>query len=96
MDADKSGPMYQEFLDLLSKQYKPEKIKGLLPHMLIFWDQLKFMFITGGQFQAYMQVHIQNDGPVTLDIDSPYIPPPKEVRQSPEDNTKCQALQIFK
>ena len=41
MDADKSGPMYQEFLDLLSKQYKPEKIKGLLPHMLIFLEPIK-------------------------------------------------------
>ena len=26
-----------------------------------------------------MQVHIQNDGPVTLHIESPRFPPPKEV-----------------
>ena len=26
-----------------------------------------------------MQVHIQNDGPVTLDIESPLLPPPKQV-----------------
>lgn len=34
---------------------------------------------SGGEFGAYMQVHIQNDGPVTLDIESPQLPPPKEV-----------------
>ena len=38
----------------------------------------------GGEFGAYMQVHIQNDGPVTLHIESPKFPPPKEVcNQSP-------------
>ncbi len=34
---------------------------------------------TGGQFGAYMKVQIENDGPVTLDIESPQLPPPKEV-----------------
>ena len=33
----------------------------------------------GGEFGAMMQVHIQNDGPVTLQFETPYIPPPKEV-----------------
>lgn len=26
-----------------------------------------------------MQVHIQNDGPVTIDLESPQFPPPKQV-----------------
>ncbi|CAI8037102.1 D-aminoacyl-tRNA deacylase 1 [Geodia barretti] len=34
--------------------------------------------VKGGEFGAYMQVHIQNDGPVTLHIESPKFPPPKE------------------
>ena len=33
----------------------------------------------GGEFGAYMQVHIQNDGPVTLHIESPQFAPAKEV-----------------
>ena len=52
------------------------------------------MFTTGGQFQAYMQVHIQNDGPVTLDIDSPSIPPPKE--RKPQGPPKKQAQSTSK
>lgn len=28
-------------------------------------------FLTDGQFGAYMQVNIQNDGPVTIEIESP-------------------------
>ena len=34
---------------------------------------------SGGEFGAIMQVHIQNDGPVTLMLESPQFPPPKEV-----------------
>ncbi|XP_041960547.1 LOW QUALITY PROTEIN: D-aminoacyl-tRNA deacylase 1 [Alosa sapidissima] len=30
--------------------------------------------IKDGQFGAYMQVHIQNDGPVTIELDSPSAP----------------------
>lgn len=33
-----------------------------------------------GEFGAFMQVHIQNDGPVTLLLESPQLPPPKQVR----------------
>ena len=35
--------------------------------------------IIGGEFGAMMQVHIQNDGPVTLQFETPNIPPAKEV-----------------
>ena len=33
----------------------------------------------GGEFGALMQVHIQNDGPITLQFETPNIPGPKEV-----------------
>lgn len=33
----------------------------------------------GGEFGAMMQVHIQNDGPVTLQFETPNLPPAKEV-----------------
>ncbi|XP_030638559.1 D-aminoacyl-tRNA deacylase 1 [Chanos chanos] len=36
--------------------------------------------IKDGQFGAYMQVHIQNDGPVTIELESPSAPAdPKQV-----------------
>ena len=37
------------------------------------------MSYTGGEFGAMMQVHIQNDGPVTLQFETPNFPPDKEV-----------------
>lgn len=37
--------------------------------------------IKGGEFGAHMQVHIQNDGPVTLHIETPQFPPAKERKQ---------------
>ncbi|XP_033101105.1 D-aminoacyl-tRNA deacylase 1-like [Anneissia japonica] len=52
MPGEKSRLFYEEFLQLLQKDYKPAMIKD-------------------GKFGAYMQVHIQNDGPVTIQIDSP-------------------------
>ena len=50
---------------------------------LIVFKLISFSHLTdpsGGEFGAYMQVYIQNDGPVTLDIESPQFPPPKEVQ----------------
>ena len=37
---------------------------------------------SGGRFGAMMQVHIQNDGPVTIQLETPNLPPPKEVTSS--------------
>ncbi len=37
----------------------------------------------GGAFGANMQVHIQNDGPVTIQFETPNIPKPKEVCPCP-------------
>ena len=33
--------------------------------------------VSDGQFGAYMQVHIQNDGPVTMNLESPSFTPVK-------------------
>ena len=38
-----------------------------------------FICCSGGEFGAIMKVSIENDGPVTLEIESPQLPPPKEV-----------------
>ena len=58
--------------------------KGLIIMLLWFINVLSSHFFSlvcqGGEFGAYMQVHIQNDGPVTLHIEPPQFPPAKEVR----------------
>jgi len=52
MSADMSKDCYDEFIEKLRKEYKPDLVKD-------------------GVFGALMQVDIQNDGPVTIVIDSP-------------------------
>ncbi|CAD5113357.1 unnamed protein product [Dimorphilus gyrociliatus] len=59
MTAEQSEKFYNEFLDEMKKNYKPEAIKN-------------------GLFGADMQVHIQNDGPVTIDV----VSPPKKPARS--------------
>ena len=36
-----------------------------------FIYNLTFSFLSVGEFGSFMQVHIQNDGPVTIPIESP-------------------------
>lgn len=51
---------------------------------------------TGGEFGAFMQVHIQNDGPVTIPIESPEslatqkVKPPKPQKQQKQNKNKKQ------
>ncbi|KAF4532885.1 hypothetical protein B566_EDAN001489 [Ephemera danica] len=57
MAAEKAQEFYLEFLQELKKQYNPDNIKGT--------------YLIDGKFGALMQVDIQNDGPVTVMIESP-------------------------
>ncbi|XP_077907473.1 D-aminoacyl-tRNA deacylase 1 isoform X2 [Ictidomys tridecemlineatus] len=52
MPTEQAEGFYNNFLEQLRKNYRPELIKD-------------------GKFGAYMQVHIQNDGPVTIELESP-------------------------
>lgn len=52
MHPDMAKQFYEDFIQMLKKNYKPDLIKD-------------------GAFGAYMQVSLQNDGPVTLEIESP-------------------------
>uniref|UniRef100_A0A8C5MEZ6 D-aminoacyl-tRNA deacylase n=1 Tax=Leptobrachium leishanense TaxID=445787 RepID=A0A8C5MEZ6_9ANUR len=52
MPSEQAEPFYNDFLQQMSRAYKPELIKD-------------------GRFGAYMQVNIQNDGPVTIELESP-------------------------
>ena len=53
------------------------------------------MSYTGGEFGAMMQVHIQNDGPVTLQFETPNIPPAKEVCSIQHSILQCVALNFI-
>ena len=46
--------------------------------------------LTDGKFGAYMQVHIQNDGPVTMELESPA---PGAVASDPEHLSKLEKQQ---
>ncbi|KAH9509074.1 D-tyrosyl-tRNA(Tyr) deacylase [Bulinus truncatus] len=50
MAPELSQPFYNQFLEALKAQYRPDKIQD-------------------GKFGAYMQVNIQNDGPVTIPLE---------------------------
>ncbi|XP_052744322.1 D-aminoacyl-tRNA deacylase 1 isoform X1 [Bicyclus anynana] len=52
MPSENSRVFYENFIEMLKCQYKPDKVKD-------------------GVFGAYMQVSLQNDGPVTLELESP-------------------------
>uniref|UniRef100_A0A8I3VYA4 D-aminoacyl-tRNA deacylase n=1 Tax=Callithrix jacchus TaxID=9483 RepID=A0A8I3VYA4_CALJA len=59
MPTEQAEGFYNSFLEQLRKTYRPELIKA-------FSAMRKY-----GKFGAYMQVHIQNDGPVTIELESP-------------------------
>ncbi|XP_063537545.1 D-aminoacyl-tRNA deacylase isoform X1 [Cydia strobilella] len=65
MAGDESKKFYEQFIEVLKKSYKPEKIKD-------------------GVFGAYMQVSIENDGPVTVSIDSPV----RDEKTLPKENSR--------
>ena len=76
MMGDVSKPMYEQFLTQLGEQYKPEAVKG---ELRIFNPCYYGNGNTGGLFGAHMNVVIENDGPVTIPLDTPTLPPAKEV-----------------
>ena len=62
MDASGAKALYEYFVLSIGKQYAQEKIKSMFP--------IVFMFVAGC-FQTYMTVGIVNDGPTTVEIESP-------------------------
>lgn len=52
-----------------AKAAKPETAKGLYEHFMALL-QAKGVMVASGRFQEMMDVHILNDGPVTIMIDS--------------------------
>lgn len=73
MRAEEANQLYNLFLDRMRQSYDPTKIHGKY-----FNDEKKrfylhwfFLGMADGKFGAYMQVHIENDGPVTLELESP-------------------------
>lgn len=75
MRAEEANQLYNLFLDRLRQSHDATKIKGKyfnggIVYVYIFMVPL-FFDMEDGKFGAYMQVHIENDGPVTLELESP-------------------------
>lgn len=57
------APTWQEMYGFLGNDH------NITLYMYISYICL--FYVIDGKFQAYMQVHIQNDGPVTIPLESP-------------------------
>lgn len=76
MTADESRALYGSLLENMKKTYEPDKIKGKGIYILSL-GLFDVSFVADGVFGAYMQVHIQNDGPVTIPLESSPSQPSK-------------------
>ena len=87
MKNEDSKPLYEKFVESMKENYvhHADKIKGLkcLQSIKFILQSKRLVFtqnvnvVSDGQFGAYMQVHIQNDGPVTMNLESPSFTPVK-------------------
>lgn len=73
----------------------PVFLQMQLKQWLLIWHEShiitchtsSFGLFADGEFGAYMQVHIQNDGPVTIELISPSGP--TDPKQVPTSRTAC-------
>jgi len=80
MKGEEAQKLYNHFLERLGQSYDSSKIKG--GSLNSSMSQFNIISLTDGKFGAYMQVHIENDGPVTINLESP------EEKQSNEEVDK--------
>ncbi|KAK7488655.1 hypothetical protein BaRGS_00020108 [Batillaria attramentaria] len=87
-------------LNLILKGNKPDFHEAMGPDLSQqfynqFLEQLQAAYkpdkIKDGQFGAYMQVHIQNDGPVTVPLEAVPSPPEKKEKGDAEQNRSTTA-----
>lgn len=85
MQGPEASNLYSLLLQKLGTEYSADKIKGnsfdecsfdcLIIKKNIYMNSVSYSIgcspFTDGKFGAMMQVHIQNDGPVTIEIESP-------------------------
>lgn len=69
MQGPNASALYNLLLDKLKQQYVSERIKGI-EIWFVSRKRIKKFDILDGKFGAMMQVYIQNDGPVTIEIES--------------------------
>lgn len=81
MQGPDASHLYNLLLDKLKQQYVSERIKGkaTTKFKLNSLERLNKNYILDGKFGAMMQVHIQNDGPVTIEIESPRDQPKTQI-----------------
>ena len=84
MGTDESKLMYHQFLDHLKSIYEPNLVKGTT-FITASWERpiTNVWQIADGVFGAYMQVSIENDGPVTLQLESPSSVRESEIQANP-------------
>lgn len=72
MGPELAPKIYEQFLELLKKEYDPNLVKGTVTNLFTFCSFASTMrkVFSDGKFGAYMKVNIENDGPVTLTLDS--------------------------
>lgn len=71
MQGPEAVNLYNLLLKQLGEQYFPERIKGTEQFYFAVNSFYDFLLYADGKFGAMMQVHIENDGPVTIEIESP-------------------------
>lgn len=74
MRSEEASQLYNLFLDRLRQSHDATKIKGKYFNrgiVYVYISMVPIFFVADGKFGAYMQVHIENDGPVTLELESP-------------------------
>lgn len=74
MNASSSKDFFDKFVEKLRISYKPELIKGFTNEVQTrnIRDYLFTVFlVTVGKFGHYMEVELKNDGPVTIQLESP-------------------------
>lgn len=77
MSSNDSQILYGKLVEKLRNTYNPSYVKGTWinwDHPVFRHESFKFpFFITDGVFGAHMCVHIENDGPVTLELESNFV-----------------------
>ena len=73
MATEDSKILYEKFISKLQDNYEPNLVKSIIRPLQdkCLKSTFTIFIFLDGIFGAYMQVHIQNDGPVTLEILSP-------------------------
>ena len=73
-----------------------QKLKVINENLLINRNSFKlFCLLPDGKFGAYMQVHIQNDGPVTIELESPIVQDKSDNKKKESSESQIKVSEVF-